>query len=335
MHDVLQVGEVIAKPGEKQFGRMPVFRRAISTIDLPVIVINGRATGVRALITAGIHGSEYAGIEAAARISQMLDPEAVRGSVVVLPTVNVPGFEAREANLNPVDNLNINRIFPGDARGSASLVMADRLVAEAVRLADFVIDLHGGDAHEWLRPAFTIYVNSGDVDVDRRSARLAHLFDTRNIWATTEKTGTPGTFGSALASRGIPYVTSEAGFLGTYQEQEIRHHIHGVVNCLRDFGILEGSPELSRTEEPTVFEESFAVSASSSGIMHPEVLPGEWVEHEQLLATVRAIDGSILEELRSPANGFVRTLFPRRVIDAGSVVYRGWLKVDRFSVGNG
>lgn len=324
MADSLQVGDVKAGPGEKVSGYLTILERPVTSVVMPVRIINSGRPGPRVVISAGIHGSEYPGIEAASRLWQTLTPDAIHGTIVMFPLVNVPGFEAAEANVNPLDHINLNRIFPGDPNGSPSMVMANRLVEEVSRVADYVLDLHGGDTTEWLDP-FAIWFRSGNEEVDHKSQRLAEMYDTKHIWITSGKYGYPGTFSGELARRAIPSVVCEAGFMGTYREEEIDQHVRGVTNILKGIGSLDGEPESVHDAPARVFEENFTVATSRGGTMHPKVLPSEAISKGQVLAEIKNLEGAVIEELLAPADGVVRVLFPKRVVSTGSIVYRGWV----------
>jgi predicted deacylase len=151
------------------------------------------------------------------------------------------------------------------------------------------------------------------------------LYDTKHIWITSGKYGYPGTFSGELARRGIPSVVCEAGFMGTYREEEITQHVRGVTNILKDIGTLEGEPERVHEQPARVFEENFTVATTRGGTMHPKVFPSEVITKGQVLAEIKNIEGDVVEELMAPADGVVRVLFPRRVVGTGSIVYRGWV----------
>jgi predicted deacylase len=320
----VRVGTVEAGPGEKQFGYLTVVERPVTDVVMPVGIVNSGRLGPTVVISAGIHGSEYPGLEAANRLWRSFTSESINGVIVMFPLVNVPGFEAAEPNVNPLDNINLNRIFPGDPNGSPSMVMANRLVEEVSNVAECVIDLHGGDITEWLDP-FAIWFRSGNDDVDRRSQRMAELYDAKHIWITSGKYGYPGTFSGELARRGIPSVVCEAGFLGTYREDEIGQHVRGVTNILKDVGTLAGEPQRAHDGPARVFEENFTVATTTGGTMHPKVLPSEPIRKGQVLAEIKNLEGDVVEELLAPADGVVRVLFPKRVVSTGSIVYRGWV----------
>src|SRR5262245_39901819 len=107
----LSVGTLVATPGEKIRGRVAILDTPATAWMLPVVLVNGRAPGACLVLFAGMHGSEYPPIEAASRLWRSLNPENMRGSVILFPLINGPGFEAGEPNLNPIDGLNPNRLF--------------------------------------------------------------------------------------------------------------------------------------------------------------------------------------------------------------------------------
>lgn len=108
------------------------------------------------LVTAGIHGCEFVGIETARRLAIELAGRsgAVRGTVTIVACVNPGAMRARIPALNPADGLNINRMFPGDAGGSASQRTATWLM-ELQSESDFYIDMHAATSMRSSRPTST------------------------------------------------------------------------------------------------------------------------------------------------------------------------------------
>jgi predicted deacylase len=323
--DAITVGEVTARAGEKAVGAVQALELPASTVRLAVAIVNSGRPGPRLVVTAGIHGTEYPPIEAASRLMQTLTPSEITGSVVVFPLVNPLGFEAAAVNTVPLDGLNLNRVFPGDPRGTPSLVLADFLCTTVRRLADCVIDMHGGDATEQLDP-FVICYESGDADVDRRSLELARLYDARHIWIMSARHGHRGTFVGEMSRHGIPAICGEAGYLGTCNEDDVRRHLRGVSNIMRHLGMVPGTPERTvPAARQRIFRRGFEVTVGHAGIFDPLVRQSESVAEGQVLGRVKNIYGDILEEVVAPGAGVVRTLFPKRVVFPGSLVYRGWL----------
>ena len=90
----------------------------LAKYEWPYIAIAGLQAGPIVLITAGIHAAEYTGIEAAIRLGRTISPDAVRGTILILPLLNRPGFYERSIYVNPEDGDNLNRLFPGKPDGT-------------------------------------------------------------------------------------------------------------------------------------------------------------------------------------------------------------------------
>ena len=101
-NEVLKVGGLSAGPGEKAAG-IHVISVDGANIDTPVFLINGAQDGPTLAVTAGVHGAEFASIEAALQLGRTLRPEDVRGRVIVVPIANVPAFRA--TTVDPVEAL--------------------------------------------------------------------------------------------------------------------------------------------------------------------------------------------------------------------------------------
>src|SRR5581483_5690268 len=109
------------------------------TVEVPLIVVNGRQEGPRVSITGGIHGCEYAGIETARRLGLGIDPEEAAGSLVIVPVANTAAFRARAVHTSGLDAHNINRVFPGNPDGQPSERLAHWLFENVIRPSSYHI----------------------------------------------------------------------------------------------------------------------------------------------------------------------------------------------------
>src|SRR4029077_19053684 len=125
-------------------------------------------------VNGGLHGAEYPAIEAVIRLGKTLDPTSISGTVVLMPVLNLPAFRNRTPFVCPVDNVNPNRVFPGDSRGTYSEQMVHAQVNEFITHSDAYIDLHGGDIPEALVPF--VICRGGDDPVDQKSKEMAIAF---------------------------------------------------------------------------------------------------------------------------------------------------------------
>src|SRR5438094_500240 len=84
-----------------------------STLRVPVNVLFGAKSGPCLVLVAGIHGDEAEGILALAELWEELDVAAISGRVVIVPVANPSAFAAGR-RCSPLDDLDLNRIFPGN-----------------------------------------------------------------------------------------------------------------------------------------------------------------------------------------------------------------------------
>src|SRR5437764_3927843 len=133
----------------------------------PVITVTGQKAGPTLFINAGVHGGEYPAIEAVIRLGRTLDPSKISGTVILMPVLNLPSFRARTPFVCPIDNVNPNRVFPGDPNGTYSEQMVHALMNEFVANADAYIDMHGGDIPEALVPFVICRAATEPVEADK------------------------------------------------------------------------------------------------------------------------------------------------------------------------
>src|SRR2546423_14127541 len=139
----------------------------------PVISITGAKPGPVLFVNAGVHGGKYPAVEAVIRLSNTLDPKKIAGAVILMPVMNLPAFRTRTPFVCPVDNVNPNRVFPGDPTGSYSEQMTHALINVFVVHADAYVDLHGGDIPGALVAVVIFRDGHDDVAVEVKQMGLA------------------------------------------------------------------------------------------------------------------------------------------------------------------
>lgn len=91
-------------------------------------------------------------MEALRQLGQELEPENMSGRLILIPVVNEAGFYAGARQVNPSVGKNLNREFPGKEDGTVTQRIAKVLEQEIYPVADFLMDLHGGDVNEKATP---------------------------------------------------------------------------------------------------------------------------------------------------------------------------------------
>jgi len=293
--ETLELGQLRAAPGTKVTGFLDV---PGTPIRMPVTLVCGAASGPVLSVTAGVHGGEYPGIEAAIRTAAALDPAEIRGSVIIVHIVDVPAFHGRNIYICPLDGKNPNRVFPGDPTGTASERLAHTLFTEVISRADYYVDLHGGDINEALVP-FTIMLESGDPVVDERAHALARVYGIKYVVRGRVSGGTY----AAAAQRRIPAILTEAGGQGVLDEASLRVHLRGLRNVMRHLEILPGDVE--PVEPMIVFTRFHWVTSEHAGLCYFTVMPGARVAQGEPVGEVRDYFGRPLGTVRSPVGGVV------------------------------
>jgi len=274
----------------------------LAKYEWPYIAIAGLMAGPIVLITAGIHAAEYTGIEAAIRLGRTITPESVRGTILIIPLLNRPGFYERSIYVNPEDNDNLNRLFPGKADGTWGERFAHHLLTEIITKCDNAIDLHAGDLIEDLVP-FVIYRETPDAALNGRIEAMANAYGAR--WAVkSAPTGErPGTLMAVAAQSGVAAMLAESGGRGQLIEEDVARHVTGVTNILRTIGAISGRAD--RVEPPTVVKSFEWLRSAAEGIFHCHVRVDQMVKARELVGELTDLVGDPIAALTAPVSGVV------------------------------
>jgi predicted deacylase len=309
MKEELVVGDLRVAPGQRATRVMqaPV---GDGTVEVPVIAVNGAQDGPRVAITAGVHGAEYVGIEAARRLGTQIDPAQVRGAVVVVPVVNTTSFYRRAIYTSGLDNRNLNRMFPGNAGGAPSEQLADWIFTTIIRPSDYFVDLHGGDMIEALEP-FVIFLSSDDPKVEQTSLEMAYATGIQRVIRGL----TPGSTYAAATAAGIPSILAEIGGQGVWSEELVQAHKEGAMRVLRYLDVLPG--EKPQRGGQRVYETFAWMRSDSDGLFLPEVGIGDTVTEGQPIGRVVDYFGNELQRFNAVAGGEIVFLVTSLAMNAG------------------
>lgn len=303
----------------KVYDQLTFEHPALAGLSWPYISVRGAADGPTLCVTAGMHGSEYAGIAAAHRLAAELDPARLRGHVFILPVVNQPAFWQRVAAVVPLDGRNPSQVFPGRRDGTATEAMAACLFEEVFSHCDALVDLHGGDIMERLVP-FTIYQQTDDPDLDARSEALAASYGlpiaVRRVKAVLRRP-VPGYLQAAAALRGIPAIVAEAGGEDQVKAEDVTAHLNGLRGVLAHLGMIEGKaprPAFRRVEFVLVL-------ASQDGAFSATADIGHRVRAAQIIGRLSDLWGRDLEEVRAPVDSEVLFLSTSMAAKQGALLF--------------
>ena len=309
LNEELKLGALSAKAGERVYGTHELNIDGHAT-QLPVFLINGAHDGPVLAITGGIHGAEYASIEAALRLAHSLDPAKLHGRVMVLPVVSMQAYKSRSIYIVPMDGKNLNRQFPGDAEGTASEQLAYWLTFNVFKQANYYVDLHCGDLNEALVP-FTVFQKAGDKTTNEKSLELARAFGIKYLVGSDIK----GSTISAAAALGIPGILAESGGQGIWEPHHIQILSDGLDRIMDHLGMVEGTT--TKPGETVVMNQFVWMWSEYDGCYYPEVHVGDMVTVGQPVGRVADFEGKTLQRIQAPVSGAVLFVVTTLAINQG------------------
>ncbi len=276
-------------------------------VALPVIVLNGRADGPVVWINAAIHGDEICGVEIVRRVLEAIDLKSLRGTLVAVPIVNVHGFNNGDRYFP--DRRDLNRSFPGSARGSLASRVAHLMMTEIVQQCSVGIDLHTGSDHRSNLPQIR-----ADLD-DEATLNLTTVFGAPiAIHSRTRD----GSLRQAATDAGATVLLYEAGEAFRFDKAAIETGTDGVLRILHHLDMIDVEPTQTA---PTVLARSTKWARSSrSGILHSSVMLGDHVAKGSEIAVIRDPFGKRLGRIKAPTTGVVIGSTEHPLVNRGDAV---------------
>lgn len=320
-----RLAQLIVEPGEMVQGEIPISPSADdSGTFIPVTVLHGSKPGPVLSLIAGIHGSEYSPILSMQQLPALLDPTQMSGTLIVVHIANMPAFTGRTVYFGPTDLKNLNRSFPGDSSGTITERIAYALTSHVIKPADYLIDIHSGDANESLRPSYSAYyAEAGGDDVVQQSKRIAVAFGLETVvqFAGSYDSIDDAIYTSAQAvTLGIPAMDVESGELGIIDDKYINPITKGVLNVMRELGMVQGQPDLP--ENPLFIADRARIYSEHDGIWYadPLVNTGDYVTQGTKLGVITDYLGRELETITAPVSGVLLILFGTPPVNEGDAI---------------
>jgi hypothetical protein len=299
------VGTATAARGQKATGTIEVPAGSDAALSIPVAVFHGAKPGPVLAIVAGSHGTEYTSIIALEKLIGSLNPAEISGTVIIVPLINIQSFEQKVPHLNPVDKKSMNRWYPGKMDGTQTDRASYLITKEVVEKCDHLIDLHGGDLDESLRP-YSYWTKTGNEKQDQISKEMVLAFGLDTIIISADRPKDPQAsryLENTATTRGKPSITAEAGHAGTVETDDLNALINGCLNVMRYLKMLPDQPAM--VEHPVWIEKVVTIASDQTGIFYPLVKRGTYVEQGMKVGYVTDYLGKVILETRAPVAGVV------------------------------
>ena len=300
--NAVTVGSATARPGEVALGAIEVTRLAGGTaLEIPVIVLCGAEPGPCLWVDGAIHGDEPEGPLTCHNLLREVDPKELRGTLVLVPVLNVPAFEAAQRG-NPLDTFSydMNRIYPGRPDGYLSDRVADAHHSWLVRVADYEISIHSGGSHSYLSETIFASQDAAGQELARAMGPDWHLA----LKALSPK-GNPM---AVMLEAGKAGITVELGGRSATSPSAFqrvgRVLADGVLNVMRHYGMLAGE---ARYASPRYTGVQHALLAPTSGLFvaEPTIEFQKPMRKGDRISRIYTLYGDVAAELAAPTDGMI------------------------------
>jgi uncharacterized protein len=316
------IGAVRVRAGASRSVELPLTRLVTGgDVSIPVQVVHGREDGPVVWVNAAIHGDEVVGVEVIRRLLGQLSARTLRGTLVAVPVVNVLGFMTGDRYLP--DRRDLNRSFPGSARGSLASRIAHLFMTEVVAKCAVGIDLHTAADRRANLPQVR-----ADLD-DAETRRLALAFGAPVALHASLRDGSLRQAARAAGARVLVY---EAGEALRFDDESIGTGVAGVLRVLHALGMLpDESQDPDADQEPgegadedapttLVSRSSGWVRARGSGVLQVDVQLGDLVEEGRRLGGISDTLGRRVRLVHADRPGIVVGVNRAPLVNTGDAV---------------
>lgn len=300
------MGSARAEAGQKATGYIEVPVGVDAGTRIPVIVVRGDKPGPTLALVAGAHGTEYTSIIALYKLAE-LPATGLSGTLIIVPLVNIASFEQKVPHVNPVDGKSMNRFYPGNPNGTQTERASWAITKEVVEKSDYLIDLHGGDLDESLRP-YSYWAPIGNAKQDATSKAMVLAFGLNTIILANDRPRDPNAaryLETNASLHGKPSITVEAGYAGTVEPEDVSALVNGCINVMRYLKMTDRQTDVAAAENPVWIERVDTVSSPTNGVFYPLVKRGTYVQQGMKIGYVTDYVGARAFDATAPASGVV------------------------------
>ncbi|MGO4913470.1 succinylglutamate desuccinylase/aspartoacylase family protein [Leeuwenhoekiella sp. W20_SRS_FM14] len=278
-----------------------------TSVEVPIIIQRAKKPGPCILITAGIHGDEINGVEIVRQVISKKINKVLRGTVICIPVINVFGFLNMERAFP--DGRDLNRVFPGTRKGSLAGRFAYQFSNKILPAADFCLDFHTGGGSRF---------NVAQIRVDPDKKELIKYAEIFGAPFTVYSKNIAKSYRSTCEKLNIPILLFEGGKSQVSDKDIAREGVFGVMRILDHFKMLSKeftAPPL--VKKSTTIVTSSWLRAKYSGLLHLKSNCGDFVEKNEVIATITDPYGSFRHKVKATNDGYIINS------NEASLVYQG------------
>lgn len=278
-------------------------------VKMPLEVIRGKKDGPTLFVSSTIHGDEINGIEIVRRLLAHKALQNICGTLILIPIVNIFGFNDRSRYLP--DGRDLNRCFPGLKSGSLTSQLAHKFMREIVMKSDFGIDLHTGAFHRCNYPQIRADFSNP------QTLEMAKVFGAPVLIGSNLR---DGSLRASVAQMNIPMILFEAGEALRFDEENIKIGVEGILNVMRKIGMIKGV--ITKSHKKLFMAKSSSwVRAPRSGIHVPCQSLGRRVKKGDILGEISNPFGDHKVLVKAHEDGILIGMSKLPLINKGDAMF--------------
>ncbi len=297
-------------PGTSETLEIPISRLSNgSPIGLQIRIIHGKQAGPTLFVSSTVHGDEIIGLEIIRRLIERPALKSLKGTLIFVPIVNSYGFLNRSRYLP--DRRDLNRCFPGSAKGSLAARLANSFLEHVVKKSDYGIDIHSAAIHRENLPQIRI------ADADEGLVDLAKAFGAPVVMKSPLR---DGSLRESAFKLGVPTLVYEAGEGLRFDERSIRAGLAGILRVMVHAGMIDAKKVAPARAPSFVANSSYWVRSPEGGLLRLFKKLGDPVAKDERIGVVSDVFGDHEEDILASAPGVIIGRASLPVINEGDAV---------------
>lgn len=279
-----------------------------NSIQVPIFIERGKKDGPVLLLLGGVHGDEINGVEIVRRLIRQKVNRPKRGTIVSIPVFNIFGF----LNLSRKfpDGRDLNRVFPGSAKGSLASQFAHQFKKEIAPHVDYILDFHTGGGNRVNKAQTRCMLD------DPKTLELAKVFGAPFIVQSKFIDKSLRAFFQKMGKTALLY---EGGKAMLYDEEAIQYGVQGAKNVINFLNMKKYEPV--EHAESIIIKKTKWVRASHSGMFHVAVENGKWVKKDTVLGVVTDPFGDFEKKVHAPLDGYIFCINISPIVNRGDALF--------------
>ncbi len=296
------INNKLLKPGQKTTYLNKIGTRHDGTyIGVPLMAIQGNYPGPVLGMATGLHGDTFEGPEALKQLFNEIDPNKLKGGIILTPHANINAFEVAN-RVGWIDYLDMNRSFPGQENGYVTEKLSLCLIENIIQQSDYFINFQGGGKNYDLHSYVGFFESEPNI---KSSLEFAKIFGIPTLYKSVS-------FSNVLRleayKRKIPSLLVESGGEGRCNDLKVEQIKIGIMNVLNYLDMkstqISNLPETYTLTRSPDDEKEF-IHSPASGILKSYVQVGDYVKAGDIIGTISDVFGKVLETIRAPNEGMV------------------------------